>query len=126
MTRLPAGGFSISTPRRVEGELKGVFCNLGLEQVFDNVAANELYLKLGAIIGQWSSEQDRLEVSSVAKALKSTANKLREVSQPLSGLETGIRSTPRDRGRIPSNETHIHGSDGPLAVSTRVAQFLLR
>jgi hypothetical protein len=93
MTRLPAGGFSISTPRRVEGELKGVFCNLGLEQVFDNVAANELYLKLGAIIGQWSSEQDRLEVSSVAKALKSTANKLREVSQLLSGLETGIRST---------------------------------
>jgi hypothetical protein len=93
MTRLPASGATVATPRRAEGELKRVLCELGLAQVFDEAAAHELYWKLGAIIGQWSAEQERLEVSPVAKALLSTANSLSEVSRLLSGLETGIRSS---------------------------------
>jgi hypothetical protein len=39
-----------------------------------------LYWKLGAIIGQWMSEQQRLEASAVGKALLSTARNLNEVS----------------------------------------------
>lgn len=89
MTRLPASGARIDTPRRAEGELKTVLCDLGVAQVLDEA---ELYWKLGAIIGQWSREQERLEVSPVAKALLSTANNLSEVSRLLGGLETGIRS----------------------------------
>jgi hypothetical protein len=42
-------------------------CDLGLAQVIDEAAAHELYWKLGAIIGQWSREQERLDVSPVAK-----------------------------------------------------------
>jgi hypothetical protein len=93
MTRLPASGARIDTPRRAEEELKSVLCDLGLAQIFDGAAAHELYWKLGAIIGQWSREQERLEVSPVAKALLSTANNLSEVSRLLSGFETGIRSS---------------------------------
>jgi hypothetical protein len=106
MTRLPASGARIDTPRRAEEELKSVFCDLGLTQVFDEAAAHELYWKLGAIIGQWSREQERLEVSPVAKALLSTANNLSEVSRLLSGLETGFRSSLE------------------MAVSSRVADLL--
>ncbi len=47
---------------------------------------------LGAIIGRWMSEQQRLEVSAVGKALLSMAKNLNEVSALLGGAETGIRS----------------------------------
>ena len=93
MARLPASGARIDTPRRAKEELKTVLRNLDLAQVPDEAAVDELYWKLGAIIGQWSREQERLEVSPVAKALLSTANNLSEVSRLLSGLETGIRSS---------------------------------
>jgi hypothetical protein len=106
MARLPISGARIDAPRRDEGELRTVLCNLGVAQVFDEAAAHQLYLKLGAIIGQWSSEQERLEVSPVAKALRSLANNLSEASRLLGGLETGIRS------------------DLELAVASRVANLL--
>jgi hypothetical protein len=106
MTRLPASGARIDTPRRAEGELRRVFCDLALAQVFDEAAAHELYGKLGEIIGQWSREQERLEVSPVADAFRSVANNLSEVSRLLGGLETGIRS------------------DLEIAVASRVANLL--
>src|SRR3981189_52809 len=92
MTRLPASGARIDTPRRAEGELKRVLCDLGLAQVLDEAAQHELYWNLGEIIGQWSRERERLEVSPVAKALLSMANNLSEVSRLLRGPETGIHS----------------------------------
>ena len=67
---------------------------------------HEVYWKLGAIIGLWSREQERLEVSPVEKALLSIANNLSEVSRLLSGLETGFRSSLE------------------MAVSSRVADLL--
>jgi hypothetical protein len=86
--------------------LKAVLCDLGLTQVFDETAIEELHLDLGAIIGEWSIEQRRLEVSAVAKALLSTAQNLKEASRLLRGLETGIRS------------------DLEIAVASRVADLL--
>jgi hypothetical protein len=89
MVRLPASGVRIDTPRRAEGELKAVLCDLGVERVLDEGAVHELYGRLGEIIGLWSSEQERQEVSEVEKALLSMAKNLSEVSRLLSGLETG-------------------------------------
>jgi hypothetical protein len=86
--------------------LKSVLCNLGGAQDLDATALHELYGKLGEIIGQWSREQERLEVSPVVKAFRSIANKLSEVSRLLGGLETGIRS------------------DLEIAVASRVAKLL--
>jgi hypothetical protein len=54
--------------------------------------ASEVYLSLGTIVGQWLSEQERLDVSPVAKALLSTAKNLSEASLLLSGLETGMHT----------------------------------
>jgi hypothetical protein len=106
MARLPASGARIDTPRRTEGELKSVLSDLGLEQVLDDAATHQLYWKLGAIIGQWSREQERLEVSPVAKAFRSVANNLSEASRFLEGLEDGIHSSLE------------------IAVSSRVANLL--
>jgi hypothetical protein len=106
MTRLPASGARIDTPRRAKGELKAVLCDLRVAQVLDEAAQHELYWNLGEIIGQWSRERERLEVSPVAKALLSMANNLSEVSRLLGGLETGIHS------------------DLEMAVSSRVANLL--
>jgi hypothetical protein len=86
--------------------LKTVLCDLGVERVLDEAAVHELYGKLGEIIGLWSSEQERLEVSEVAKALFDMANDLSEVSRLLGGLETGVRS------------------DLEIAVASRVANLL--
>src|SRR5260370_33257364 len=106
MPRLPTSGAWIETPRRDQRELKEVLCDLGLAEVVDQAAVHELYLKLGTITGRWSAEQQRLEVSLVAKALSSTAQKLNEVSRLLAGIETGIRS------------------DLEIAVASRVANLL--
>lgn len=92
MTRLPASGTRIDTPRRPERELKTVLCDLGVAQALDEAAVRDLYWELGTIIGKWSREKERVEASLVAKALLSMANNLSEVSQLLGGLEEGIRS----------------------------------
>jgi hypothetical protein len=49
-------------------------------------------MKLGAIIGQWFSEQERLEASSVSRSLLSTAKNLNEAVLTLGGSEIGIHS----------------------------------
>lgn len=92
MTRLPTTGASIASPCRNEGQLRRVLSDLRVEYAFDAAAVHELYWKFGAIIGQWMSEQQRLEVSPVASALLSTAKNLSEVSVLLGGIETGIHS----------------------------------
>jgi hypothetical protein len=106
MRRLPIRGARIETPRQTEGELKSVLRNLGVAQALDEAAVNKLFWKLGEVIGQWSSEQERLEVSPVAQAFRSIANNLSQTSRLLRGLETGIRS------------------DLEIAVSSRVADLL--
>jgi hypothetical protein len=85
---LPSG----RTPLRDEGELKRVLSDLRVDQVLSSAAMHELYMNLGGIIGQWMSEQQRLEVSSVAGLLLSTARSLNEASLILGGFEPGIRS----------------------------------
>jgi hypothetical protein len=92
MARLPVSGVAISSPRREEGGLRRALSDLGLADVFNDNAVHEIYLQLGEIIGRWMSEQQRLEVSPVARALLSMAKNLGEVSVLLGGLETGIHS----------------------------------
>jgi hypothetical protein len=93
MALLPASGATIASPLRGEEELQRVLSDLHVGHAFDATAVPELHKKLGMIIGKWLSEQERMEVSPVAKALLSTAKNLSEVSKLLSGLETGFRSS---------------------------------
>ncbi len=69
-------------------------------------AVHELHVKLAVIIGQWMSEQQRLEVSSVSGALLSTARNLNEAAVTLGGFETGLHT----------------GLE--IAVGTRIARYL--
>ena len=92
MARLSTSGASVASPHRDEGELLRVLSNLHVGHAFDAAAVHQLYLKLGTIIGQWMSEQQRLEVSVVGKVLLSTAKNLSEASALLGGLEIGIHS----------------------------------
>jgi hypothetical protein len=106
MTRLPVSGSSVASPLRDEAELKRVLSDLRVDQVLSPTAVHELYLNLAAIIGQWMLEQERLEVSSVAGSLLSTARSLNEASLILGGFETGLHSALE------------------IAVASRIAQYL--
>jgi hypothetical protein len=106
MPRLQTSGVTIATPHRGEGELHRVLSELHVGDAFDAAAVHDLYWKLGAIIGQWMSEQQRLEASSVAGSLLSTARGLNEASMVLSGCETGFHS------------------DLEIAVASRIANYL--
>jgi hypothetical protein len=93
MTRLPARGTAIAAPLKNEAELKRALSALQVGEMFDANSIAELYSKLGIIIGLWLSEQSRIEVSQVAKALLATANNLRDISRLLSGLDEGLRNS---------------------------------
>jgi len=92
VTRLPTSGGSITSPYQSEEQLKRVLCKLCGDGVLNPASIHETYIKLGAIIGEWMLEQERLEVSSVAGSLLSTAKNLNEAALFLSGFETGIHS----------------------------------
>jgi hypothetical protein len=92
MARLATRGATVASPLNDEGEFQRVLFDLHVAHAFDPAAIHELYLNLGSIIGRWMSEQQRLEVSAVGKALLSTAKNLNEVAALLGGLQTGIHS----------------------------------
>jgi hypothetical protein len=87
-------------------ELKRVLSDLRVDQVLSPTAVHELYLNLAVIIGKWMLEQERLEASSVAGSLLSTARSLNEASLILGGCETGFHSALE------------------IAVASRIAQYL--
>jgi hypothetical protein len=105
MARLSDSGASIATPLKDEGVLHLVLSDLGAHG-FDPAAVHELYVKLSIIIGLWLSEQNRVEVVPVAKALLAAAKSLNEASSVLGGLEEGFHS------------------DIEIAVASRAAQTL--
>jgi hypothetical protein len=87
MARFPSSGSGIVSPIRVEAELGEVLADLCTSYTFDELAIDEIYLKLGIIVGKWLSEQERVEVDPIAKALLRMARNLSEVSHLMSGLE---------------------------------------
>ena len=106
MARLRTSGTAVVSPFRGQGELQRVLSDLGVGQAFDETALKEVYWSLGELIGEWMSEQSRLDRSIVAKALLTTAKNLSEASALLGGLETGLHS------------------DVEIAVASRAAEYL--
>ena len=109
MTRLPASGARIDTPRRAEAELKGVLCDLGLAQVLDATAVHELYWKFGEIIGQWSKERERLEVSPCREGT------LVDGQQPQ-------RDFPASRGRVYREPHPVCRKSNPAILVVKAAE----
>jgi hypothetical protein len=93
MARLPSGGATLFTPSKSKIELERALAKLKVGKTFDAVAIEDLWFKLSFVNGKWLSELSRIEVSPVAKALRSIARNLSEASRLLSGLEDGLRNS---------------------------------
>ena len=92
MAKFASSGSGIASPLRDEAELIGVLARLGVADALDAAAIHKIHSEVGIIIGKWFAEQERLEVKPVANALLRMARNLSEVSQLMSGLETGFRT----------------------------------
>jgi hypothetical protein len=90
MARLPISGVTVSTPLRREADLQQVLVELCREGDFSESDAKKFYSRLGRIIGQWSAEHNRPEISPLAKTLIAMRRELDRMSRILSGHETGL------------------------------------
>jgi hypothetical protein len=88
--RFPARGSGVASPARKKAELAHVLSQLHVPH--DDCKVDEIDSKLAVIIGKWFAEQERMEIEPVAAALLRIAKNLSEVSQLMSGLETGWRT----------------------------------
>jgi hypothetical protein len=93
IARFPVRGSGVATPTREKAELARVLSDLRLPQPIDDHVVDEIYSQLAVITGKWFAEQERVEVEPVASALLRMAKNLSEVSQLMSGLETGMRTS---------------------------------
>jgi hypothetical protein len=91
MARIPTRGATTVTPCRTEAELGKVLKELCPEAEFSAAEAKNLYWRLGAVIGRWSAEQNRLNALSVARALTAISKNVAAASGSLSAHQTGIR-----------------------------------
>src|SRR4051794_34426722 len=91
MARLPTSGSTVATPRLQEAELRNVLAELCPDGKFSESDVNEFYGRLAQIIGQWSAEQSRLDISPLAKMFTAMSKELNKVAKILSGHESGLR-----------------------------------
>jgi hypothetical protein len=61
------------------------------EHSFDEKTLAEFHLAFGAVIGRWLAEWGQPELLPIAKRLARTARFLQQLSQGLTGIQTGIR-----------------------------------
>ena len=93
MARLPRFGSSSVTPSRKLIALKRILSDLCGGHAFDDLSVERHYFALGHIIGDWSSEQERLEAEPIAKLLRAAAENLSEVVWFVAGTEPGLRTS---------------------------------
>jgi hypothetical protein len=91
MARLPISGVAVSSPRRTEADLRHVLAQLCPDGKFSESDISEFYGWLAQIIGQWSAEDNRLDIAPLAKTFTAMAKELKKVAEILSGHETGLR-----------------------------------
>jgi len=60
---------------------------------FSEADANEIYWRLGRIIGQWSAEDNRLDIAPLAENITAMRRELNKIADILGGHETGFRET---------------------------------
>jgi hypothetical protein len=90
MARLPISGSTSCTPLRSKAELGNVLVELCPDGDFGESDTTEFYRELGGIIGQWSAEHDRLDISPLAKTFTVMGRELGAVAKILRAYATGI------------------------------------
>ena len=91
MARVPTSGATVATPVRGKADLQKVLTELCPDAQFSASDTNEIYLQLACIIGQWSAEENRLDIAPLAKTFEAMGKELNKVAKILSGHETGLR-----------------------------------
>jgi hypothetical protein len=71
-------------------DLRQVLVELCPDGKFSESYTEELYLRLARIIGQWSAEDNRLDIAPLAQTFTAMAKELKEVAEILSGHEEGL------------------------------------
>lgn len=93
MARLPTRGAIVATPYRTKTELGACLADLGVGHSFDDEGMEQLYMKIGEIVGQWMAVEGRIKTSPVAERLLSTSKHLDEIVRILTGHETGLHDS---------------------------------
>jgi hypothetical protein len=91
MVRLSTRGSTLATPFRNQTELDACLVDLGVGDVFNEGGLEEVYGKLGAIVGRWMAEEGRLESVRIEKTVRTLGRQLYEIAEMLKGHETGLR-----------------------------------
>ena len=91
MARLPTSGSTVATPHLDEADLRNVLAQLCPNGEFSESDISEFYGLLARIIGQWSAEDNRLDIAPLAKTFTAMGQELKKVAEILSGHETGLR-----------------------------------
>jgi hypothetical protein len=68
-----------------------VLAKLGPKADLSKLDIKALHRRLGAMIGQWSAEQDRLNISLLVKTLTAMRRDLERIGRILSGEEEGLQ-----------------------------------
>ena len=90
MARLPTSGSTVATPHLDEADLRNVLAQLCPDGKFSESDIEEFYRRLAQIIGQWSAEDNRLDIAPLAKTFTAMGKELKKVAKILSGHETGL------------------------------------
>jgi hypothetical protein len=91
MARLPISGSTSCTPLRSKAELGNLLVELCSDWKFSESDISEFYGRLKQIIGQWSAEDNRLDIAPLAKTFTAMGKELKKIAEILSGHETGLR-----------------------------------
>jgi hypothetical protein len=89
MARLPTSGATVATPHLDEAELGNVLAQLCPDGKFSESDVETCYWRLARIIGQWSAEDNRLDIAPLAQTFTALGKELNKVAEILSGHETG-------------------------------------
>jgi hypothetical protein len=81
----------VATPLRNEADLRKLLIEWCPDGRFSEADTNEIYWRLGRIIGRWSAEEDRLDIAPLVKTFEALGKELNKAAQILSGHETGLR-----------------------------------
>src|SRR3982074_2810345 len=90
MARLPISGSTSCTPLRSKAELGNVLVQLCPDGKFSESDISKFYGRLARIVGQWSAEDNRLDIAPLAKTFTAMGKELKKIAEILSGHETGL------------------------------------
>lgn len=90
MARLPISGAAVSSPHRTEADLRNVLAELCPNGKFSESDVSKFYGRLAQVIGQWSAENNRLDIAPLTKTFIAMGKELKKVAEILSGHETGL------------------------------------